>query len=113
MKLGKSRGHIQSNWQDNFFKEIRRENFEKSIVEKGSLLPTNDHIETGTKVRATTKFELYKVSIEDTYRASGKKILKEIRREKFEKSIVEKGSLLPTNDHIETGTKVRSPGNPE
>ena len=44
------------------------------------------------------------VSIEDTYRASGKKILKIIRRENFEKSIVEKGSLLPSNNHFETGT---------
>ena len=48
------------------------------------------------------------VSREDTYRASGKKILKEIRREKFEKSNVEKGTLSPTNEHIETGTKVRA-----
>ena len=50
------------------------------------------------------------MSIEGTYRVSGKKILKEIRRENFEKNIVVKGSLLPTNDHIETGTKVRAPG---
>ena len=52
------------------------------------------------------------MSIEDTYRASGKKISKEIRRDKFEKSIVEKVSLLPPNDHIETGTKVRATGYP-
>ena len=30
------------------------------------------------------------VSIEDTYRATGRIVLKEIRRENFEKSIVEK-----------------------
>ena len=47
------------------------------------------------------------MSEEDTYRASGKKFFKEIVE-----SIVEKGSLLPTNDHIETGTKVRAPGDP-
>ena len=52
------------------------------------------------------------MSIEDTYRATSKKILKEIRRENFEKCIVEKGSLLPTNDHIETGTKVPDPAYP-
>ena len=52
------------------------------------------------------------MSIEDIYRATGRKILKEIRRENFEKSIVEKGSLLPTNDHIETGTKFELPGTP-
>ena len=51
-------------------------------------------------------------SIEDTYTGTIKKILKEIRWENFEQSIVEKGSLLPTNDHIETGTKVRAPGYP-
>ena len=45
------------------------------------------------------------VRTEDTYRATGNKILNEIRPENFEKSIVEKGSLLPTNDHIETGIK--------
>ena len=50
------------------------------------------------------------VSTQDRDRATGKKIINEIRRENFEKSIVEKGSLLPTNDHIETGTKVRAPG---
>ena len=33
-------------------KGIRRENFEKRIVEKGSLLPTKDYVETGTQVRA-------------------------------------------------------------
>ena len=43
------------------------------------------------------------------YRATGRKILKEIRLEKFEKNIVEKGSLLHTNDYIETGTQVRAP----
>ena len=53
-----------------------------------------------------------KLSIEDICRATGRIILKEIRRENFEKSIVEKGSLLPTNDHIETGTQVRAPGYP-
>ena len=52
------------------------------------------------------------MSIEDTYRATGRTIKKEIRREKIEKSIVEKGSLLPTNDHIETVTKIRAPGYP-
>ena len=51
-------------------------------------------------------------SIEDTYTGTIKKILKEILWENFEKSIVEKGSLLPTNDNIETGTKVRAPGYP-
>ena len=40
------------------------------------------------------------------------KIIKEIRRENFEKDIVVKGSPLPTNDHIETGTQVRAPGYP-
>ena len=52
------------------------------------------------------------MSIEDIYRATGRKIFKEIRRENFEKSIIEKGSLLPINDHIETGTQVRAPGYP-
>ena len=52
------------------------------------------------------------MSIEDISRATGRTILNEIRREKFEKSIVEKGSLLPTNDHIEMGTQVRAPGYP-
>ena len=44
------------------------------------------------------------MSIEDVCGASSRKILKEIRQENFEKSIVEKGSLLPKNAHIETGT---------
>ena len=50
------------------------------------------------------------MSIEDTYRASGRKIVKEMRRENFEK--VEKVSLLHTNDYIEMGTQVRASGNP-
>ena len=72
----------------------------------------------GVPVRAPgyPSYGVYKdmnlVSIEDTYRASGKKISKEIRLENFGKSIVEKGSLLPSNDHIETGTQVRAPGYP-
>ena len=33
----------------NLFEEIRRENFEENIVEKGLLLPTNDPIETRSK----------------------------------------------------------------
>ena len=52
------------------------------------------------------------MSIEDICRATGLKIFKEIRPENIEISIVEKGSLLPTNDHIETGTQVRAPGYP-
>ena len=52
------------------------------------------------------------MSIEDTYRATGSKNLKEIRRENVEKGIVEKWSLLHTNDYIETGTQVRPPGYP-
>ena len=50
-------------------------------------------------------------STEDEY-ATSRKILKEIRRENFEKSIEEKGSFLHTNDYmyIETGTLVRAPG---
>ena len=52
------------------------------------------------------------MSKEDICRTTGKTILKEIRLENLEKSNVEKGSLLPTNDHIETGTQVRAPGNP-
>ena len=52
------------------------------------------------------------MSIEDTCGPTGRTILKEIRRENFEKNIVEKGSLLPTNDHIEMGTQVRAPGYP-
>ena len=99
-------------------KEIRQENFEKSIVEKSHFC-----LQT-TILRRVPKFELPAtnptefskrwnlVSTEDTYRATGNKIKKEIRRKKFEKSIVEKGSLLPTNDHIETGTKVRALGYP-
>ena len=50
------------------------------------------------------------MSVENTYRAIGRKGFKEIRRENFEKSIVEKGSLLHTNDYIETGIEVRAPG---
>ena len=50
------------------------------------------------------------VSIEDICRATGRTILKEIRRENFEKSIVERRSLLPTNNRLETGTQVRAPG---
>ena len=49
MKPGEYRGHMQSNWQENS-KKYHLEHFEKSIVEKGLLLPTNDHIETGTQV---------------------------------------------------------------
>ena len=52
------------------------------------------------------------MSMEDICRATGRTILKEIRREGFERSIVEKGSLFPTNDHIETGTQVRALGYP-
>ena len=52
------------------------------------------------------------MSIDEICRATGLKILKEIRQENFEKSIVEKRSLLPINDHIETGTQVRAPGYP-
>ena len=52
------------------------------------------------------------VSIEDIYRATSRTILKEILRENFEKSIVEKASLFPTNDHIETDNQVRGPGYP-
>ena len=49
------------------------------------------------------------MSVEKTYRAIGRNILKEIRLENFEKSILEKGSLLHTNNYIETGTQVRDP----
>ena len=49
------------------------------------------------------------VSIEEICRGTGMNISKEIRRENFETSIVEKVSLLPKNDHIETGTQVRAP----
>ena len=52
------------------------------------------------------------MSIEDTYRATVRKILKEMRWENFDKSIVEKGSLFYTNDYIETGTQVRAPDLP-
>ena len=52
------------------------------------------------------------MSIEDICRASGRTILKEIRKGNFEKSIVEKGSLLFTNVHIETGSEVQPPGTP-
>ena len=48
------------------------------------------------------------MSIEDICRAIGRTILKEICLENFEKSIVEKGSPLPTNDNIETGTRSSS-----
>ena len=65
----------------------------------------------GTPAREFSK-TLNVVRTEDIYIATSKKILNEIRLENFEKSIVEKGSLLPTNDHIETGTKVRAPGYP-
>ena len=82
-------------------KEIRLENFEKSIVEKGPLLPTNNHIETGTQVRAPG-YPCYGVpksrnllSIEGVYRATSKNLFKEIRRENLEKSIVDyKGLML-------------------
>ena len=52
------------------------------------------------------------MSIEDICIATGRIIFDEISRGNFEKSIVEKGSLLPTNDDIETGTQVRAPGYP-
>ena len=52
------------------------------------------------------------MSIDDICRATGRTILKEICQENFEKSIVEIGSLLLTNDYIETGTQVRAPGYP-
>ena len=52
------------------------------------------------------------MSIEDICRATGRKILKEIRSENSEKNILEKGSLLPRYDHIETGTQVQAPGYP-
>ena len=52
------------------------------------------------------------MSIEDICRATGRKILKEIRSENSEKNILEKGSLLPRNDNIETGTQVQAPGYP-
>ena len=100
----------------NLLKEIRRENFEKSLVDyKGLMLFIGGRVPKfellGTPVREYSKtWNL--VSIEEICRATGMKILKEIRRENFEKSIVEKGSLLPTNDHIETGTQVRAPGYP-
>ena len=48
------------------------------------------------------------VSIEDTNWTTGRKILKVIRLENFEKSIVAKRSLLHTNDYIDTGTQVRA-----
>ena len=50
------------------------------------------------------------VSIKDICRATGRKILKEIRRENSEKNILEKGWLLPRNERIETCTQVRAPG---
>ena len=97
-------------------KQIRREIFEKSLVDyKGHMLFIGSGVPKfellGTPAREFSKTGNL-VSTEDTYRATGKKIKKEIRRENFEKSIVEKGSLLPTNDHIETGTKVRALGYP-
>ena len=49
------------------------------------------------------------MSIEKTYRATGRNILKEIRSGNFEKMILEKGSLVHTNDYIETGIQVRDP----
>ena len=94
-------------------KEIRRENFEKSIVEKGSVLPTNDHIETGTHVRAAGYpcWGVWKrrnlVSIEGIYRAASKNLFKEVRREKFEKSLQRAHAL-----HWRWGTQVRAPGYP-
>ena len=85
----------------NISKEIRLENFEKSIVEKGSLLPTNEHIETGTQVRApdTPTREFSKrwnlVSIEGVYRETSRNLLKQVRRENFQKSLVDyKGLML-------------------
>ena len=71
----------------NLFKEIRREIFEKSLVDyKGLMLfigvgvpkfelldnPAREILKTGNLV-----------STEDTYRATGKKISKEFRRENF------------------------------
>ena len=90
----------------NLLKEIRREYFEKSLVDyKGLMLFIGGGVPK-FKLLSTPAREFSKtsnlVSIEDICRATGRKILKEIRREHFEKSIVEKGSLLPTIDHIET-----------
>ena len=100
----------------NLLKEIRQEIFEKSLVDYkefmlfiGGGVPKFELL--GTTAREFSKIS-NRVSIENICRATGKKIQKEIRLENFEKSIVEKGSLLPTNDHIETGTKVRAPGYP-
>ena len=75
-------------------KENRRENVEKRIVEKGHFC-----LQT-TILRRVPKFELpgtparefskrsNMVSIEDIYRATSRNLLKEIRRENFEKSLV-------------------------
>ena len=52
------------------------------------------------------------VTIENTQNATGRGVQEEIRRENFEKSIVEKGTLLHTNYLIETGTQVQTPGYP-
>ena len=90
--------------------------FEKSLVDYKGLMLFTGVVVPKFELLCTLAREISKtwnlVSIEDICRATGRIILKEIRWENFEKSIVEKGSLLPTNDHIETGTQVRALGYP-
>ena len=101
MKLREYRGRIQSNLQESF----KRDTFEKGLVDyKGLMLfigggvPKFEFLDTPAREFSKT-WSL--VSTKDTYRAAGKKIINKISRENFENSIVEKESLLPTNDHIE------------
>ena len=96
----------------NLLKEIRRENFEKSLVDYEGLMlfigggePKFELLDTPAREFAKT-WNL--MCIKDICRATGRKILKE----NFEKSIAGKGSLLHTNDYIETGTHVRVLGTP-
>ena len=73
----------------------------RKVSYKKSLLPTNDHIGTGTKVRAPGYLpreyskRLNLVSTEEVYSATSRNLFKEIRREIFEKSLVDyKGLML-------------------
>ena len=89
-------------------KEIRWKKNEKDLVNYKGLMPFISGGVPMFELLGTQTREISKkwnlVSIEDTHRATGRNILKEIRRENFEKSIVEKGSLLHTNHYIQTGT---------
>ena len=113
MKLGEYRGRTTSR---KLLKENRWKKNEKDLVDyKGHMPFIGGGIHKfellGIPARKFSKRRNL-VSIEDTQRATGRKISKEIRRDNFEKSIVEKGSLLHTKEDIQTGTQVRASGYP-